>query len=44
MKDLNITIIYNFHAGYIKNPLTLPIGATLKIENGKVFVIGPVVK
>jgi muramoyltetrapeptide carboxypeptidase len=44
VKDLEIPIIYNFHAGHIKNPLTLPIGSTLKIENEKVIVKGPVVQ
>ncbi len=44
MKDLKIPIIYNFHAGHIKNPLTLPIGATLKIEDEKVLVMNPVVE
>ena len=42
-KDLKIPIIYNFHAGHLRNPLTLPIGATLQIENEKVTVIQPVV-
>ena len=44
IKDLKIPIIYNFHAGHIKNPLTLPIGAKLKINGEKVVVTGPVVQ
>lgn len=45
IKDLDIPIIYNFHAGHIKNPLTLPIGATLKIDNEKYSLsVGPVVE
>lgn len=38
LDKFDIPIIYNFHAGHIKNPLTLPIGAKIKIENNKVFV------
>jgi len=44
IKDLNIPIIYNFHAGHIKNPITLPIGATLQIQDNKVVVTGSVVQ
>lgn len=44
IKDLEVPIIYNFHAGHIKNPLTLPIGATLTIEGERVIVTGPVVR
>ena len=43
-KDLEIPIVYNFHAGHIKNPLTLPIGSTLQIENEKINILHPVVK
>ncbi|MDR2073901.1 MAG: LD-carboxypeptidase [Oscillospiraceae bacterium] len=43
-KDLKIPVIYNFHAGHIKNPLTIPVGANLQIEDEKVMVIEPVVK
>ena len=44
LKDLDIPIIYNFHAGHINNPLTLPIGAIFQIENEKVTVMQPVVE
>ncbi|BED92601.1 MAG: LD-carboxypeptidase [Candidatus Paraimprobicoccus trichonymphae] len=44
LDDVDIPIIYNFHVGHIPNPLTVPIGANLKIENGKVFVMQPVVQ
>lgn len=43
-KDLDIPIIYNVHAGHINNPLTIPIGATLKISDGKIFVVEHVVQ
>jgi muramoyltetrapeptide carboxypeptidase len=44
IEDLKIPIIYNFHAGHIKNPLTLPLGATLKIKDNKVIVKEQVVQ
>ena len=44
IKDLKIPIIYNFHAGHIKNPLTLPIGAKLKINGEKVIITYQVVQ
>jgi muramoyltetrapeptide carboxypeptidase len=44
MKDLKIPIVYNFHSGYIPNPLTLPIGAQLKIENEKIIIAQPIVE
>ena len=44
LKDLDIPIIYNFHSGHISNPLTLPIGAILQIENEKVTIMQPVVE
>lgn len=42
-KDLNVPIVYNVHAGHIKNPLTMPIGAKLKIQNNDLIVTEPVV-
>lgn len=39
-----IPILYNFHTGHINNPLTIPVGAKAKIENGKVFITQPVVQ
>lgn len=42
-RDLNVPIIYNVHAGHIKNPLTMPIGAKLKIQNNQLTVMEPVV-
>lgn len=44
IKNLKIPIIYNFYAGHIKNPLTLPIGAKLKINGEKVIVTDQVVQ
>lgn len=43
LKDLNIPIIYNVHAGHINNPLTLPIGSTIKIQGDKITIKGSVV-
>ncbi|MBP5427119.1 MAG: LD-carboxypeptidase [Clostridiales bacterium] len=42
-KDLNIPIIYNVHAGHIRNPITIPIGAKIKIQNNELIVTEPVV-
>ena len=38
LKDVNVPIIYNVHAGHIKNPLTLPIGADVSIIGENIIV------
>lgn len=42
-KDLRIPIVYNVHAGHIKNPLTLPIGAKIKILNNNIYIVQQIV-
>ncbi|MDQ5983514.1 MAG: putative murein peptide carboxypeptidase [Eubacteriales bacterium SKADARSKE-1] len=44
LKELNIPIIYNIHAGHLKNPLTIPVGAKAKIEGNKLFITQQVVE
>ena len=43
LKDLEIPIIYNVHAGHIKNPLTVPIGAKTQIYGDKLSIVQPIV-
>lgn len=42
--EAKVPVLYNFHIGHINNPLTVPIGARAKIENGRVFITQPVVQ
>lgn len=42
-KDLNIPVLYNVHAGHINNPLTIPIGAKIKISANNIIVTEAVV-
>lgn len=41
---LGIPILYNVHAGHNKNPITLPIGANIKISGNRIFVTQRVVE
>ena len=43
-ENSKIPVLYNFHVGHINNPLTVPVGAKAKIENGRVFIMQPVVQ
>lgn len=39
IKDLKIPIVYNVYAGHIKNPLTVPISAKIKISDNKIYIV-----
>ncbi len=43
-KDADVPIVYNVHAGHLSNPLTIPIGANLRIDGNKLIVTQAVVE
>ena len=43
-KDVDVPIVYNVHAGHLSNPLTIPIGANLRIDGNKLTITEVVVK
>ena len=44
LKDVNVPILYNVHAGHGENPLTIPMGATVRIDWNEIAVIQKVVE
>gem|GEM_PF-10228 len=44
LKDVNAPILYNVRAGHGENPLTIPIGARVRIEGREIKVIQEVVE
>ena len=43
LKDLDVPIVYNVRAGHDEDPLTIPIGALLRIEGDRLTVVENVV-
>ena len=44
LKDVNVPILYNVRAGHDENPLTIPIGAKVRIDGNKITVMQRVVE
>lgn len=43
-KEVDVPIVYNVHAGHLTNPLTIPIGANLRIDENELTITEAVVK
>ncbi len=39
LEDVNVPVLYNVKAGHISNPLTLPLGARVKIEENRLWQV-----